>query len=419
MVLLLLALVMLPETHTGSLATEHFTVRYRPGSRAGAAAERTGEMAERELALICRTLGIPIAGAFELYLYDDVAELHAITETKGNAGFSSVNKVHIPFDNDQTRLHEMVHVVAYRLPKSGEEARSMFFAEGLANAVLVYVHGVHVHAVASFSKKRSRLPSLAMMTGGSFYEWMGRSGRSDAYDLAASWFRYLLDTHGARRVVRYYTGTPAAEAFGAPLTKLERGWHAALDAYTLRPEVETLLRRRAGEAAAFDVFALDPFSRLPEDVRGKPGDWKELTGHKLRGKGFTQKGGVVTGRSDTPDWTWCELGSKKYKNCVLRAKVKAQGVGVQLRLGPKFQAMFTNAGAFVWGASYVNGNRAERFAPDREIHLVVVRRDGAMQIFVDGFLVVEGKADATAALPGLGVAQGTATFTEVFVRKLK
>lgn len=55
-----------------------------------------------------------------LYLYDGVPELWAITGRTGVGGYSAIDASHVPFDNDQTRFHEMVHIVAYRLPKSGE-----------------------------------------------------------------------------------------------------------------------------------------------------------------------------------------------------------------------------------------------------------------------------------------------------------
>src|SRR5262245_37732657 len=145
---------------TGSETTEHFTIRYRPGSRAGASVDRIAVMAEREYAFIIKALDAKPTGGFELHLYDDVAELVAVTKTRGNAGFSSGSVSHLPYDSDQTRFHEMVHLIALRLPKQGSEDRNLFFSEGLANAVLEFVDGVHVHAVASHDARRAVLPPL-------------------------------------------------------------------------------------------------------------------------------------------------------------------------------------------------------------------------------------------------------------------
>src|SRR5688572_7594431 len=86
--------------------TEHFTIRFRPGSRAAAAVDRIAVMAEREFATIAKALDLKPEGGLELHLYDDLAELVAVTRTRGNAGFSAGNTSHVPYDNDQTRFHE-------------------------------------------------------------------------------------------------------------------------------------------------------------------------------------------------------------------------------------------------------------------------------------------------------------------------
>src|SRR5204862_5018864 len=123
--------------------------------------------------------------------------------------------------------------------------RSLWFAEGLANAVLEFVSGVHVHAVAAHYARAGRLPSIAEMTGpADFYGWMRAHPGFDVYDVAASWMRFLLDAHGTAKVKRYYTGTPAKTALGIDVPAAEKAWRAMLAAYDLRPEVETLLRVR-------------------------------------------------------------------------------------------------------------------------------------------------------------------------------
>ena len=45
-------------------------------------------------------------------------------------------------------------MLAVQLPDEGAEARNLFFAEGLSNALLEFVTGVHVHAVATFERRR-------------------------------------------------------------------------------------------------------------------------------------------------------------------------------------------------------------------------------------------------------------------------
>src|SRR5262245_29852492 len=99
------------KSHTGVVKTKRFEIRYRPGSRAAADADRQAVAAEEDLDRIAAALETTPKGPFTLWLYDDVRELWAATGTKDNAGFSSVNATHIPYDNDQTRLHELVHIV--------------------------------------------------------------------------------------------------------------------------------------------------------------------------------------------------------------------------------------------------------------------------------------------------------------------
>lgn len=414
------------ELLTGFRRTEHFEVFYRPGSRAGASAPRVAVVAERELARICAALDVPNDGHYRLFLYDDVPELHAITGTEGNAGFSSGDVSHLPHDNDQTRFHEMVHLVAVRLPKAGDEPRNLFFAEGLANALLEFVHGVHVHDVAAFYRRRKELPPLATLTEVTdFYAWLAKRPKFDAYDVGASWFRHLLDAHGAEKVKRYYGGAPARDAFGVELRELEGAWHAMLDAREPAPEVETLLRGRAGEEVAFDVFELDPDRRLPAELLGQPGDWKDLGDAALRPddkESWSREGAAIRGRSGTPAWSWCELGTRKYDGCAVRARIRAEPgtLGVQLRLGGACQAMLVGNGTFLFGGDRCAASHPEpRIRWGREIDFLLVRRKSTVQVWIDGFLALEHRHASGAAPVGLGVALGQAAFTDVRVRVLR
>lgn len=413
---------------TGVVETSHFKVRFRPGSWAGAAADRAAAMAERDLARICSLLGIANDGSYELYLYDDVAELAAITKTQGNAGFSAGNQVHVPFDNDQTRFHELVHVVAYRLPKTGEEPRSLFFAEGLANALLEYVHDVHVHAQAAFYRRTRKLPGLAEMTGAAdFYAWLRAHPGFNGYDVAASWFRFLLDTQPVEAVRRYYTGTPAKAAFGASLAKLEKGWHRVLDGFQLRPEVETLLRQRAGEAVEFELYPLDPWLRLPEEVRGKDKDWTVLAAtprHSPAAERWAHADGAWTGSSPDGNWVWRELGKRKLKSAAISARIRPAPncIGVQVRLGGGVQAMLVQNGVFLYDAQNrpLHASQKARLSPaSPEIHILLLRRKSHARVWVDGVLVLEGRVGSEAARPGFGVALGTASFRDLKIRTVR
>ncbi|MHC5032369.1 MAG: hypothetical protein ACYTGI_16580 [Planctomycetota bacterium] len=413
------------ETHTASVATKHFTIHYRPGSRAGAGVDRVAVMAERDLQRICTQLKIPVDGRFRLYLYDDVPELRAITGRSGVGGYSAIDASHIPFDDDQTRFHEMVHIVAYRLPKSGEEARGFFHFDGLANALLEFVHGVHVHAVATFYRRERKLPALREMTGENFYVWLKKHPGFQGYDVAASWMRFLIDTYGMDRFKRYYTGTPTEKAFGTGMAKLEAAWHEVLDGYVLRPEVETLLRRRHREPAEFDRFPLTVEERLPKEIVGEPDDWKDLDAASLRPEraaDWARDGKVLRGRNATPQWSWCALGKRRYGSCAVQAVIRpaAGSLGVALRVGDKVQALLVQNGVFHYRKDLsVKSTNQEILGARPKVHLLLVRRGAEMQVWLDGALVLTSRADKRAAPIAVGVAGGAASFEDVAVRALR
>lgn len=410
-------------THIGVHEARRVVVRYRPGSRAAASVERTAAAAERDHARIHELLDVKPEGRVQLWIYDDVAELLTLTGTAGNAGFSSGDASHVPYDADPTRFHEMVHVIALRsIPKSGDEPRSLFFAEGLANALLEHVHGVHVHAPAKLYRMRKQLPPLAEMAGApDFYAWQAARPGFNGYDVAASWMRFLIDTHGIAKTKRYYGGAPAKTAFGHDVPALEKAWLAALDAYVLRPEVETLLRQRHGEDAPFTRVVP---AELPADLLGSPGDWKPLLGAALHPDAApnwkSTDAGLVGARTDgTGAWTVCELGDDRYGDCVVRARVTSAGVPVQVRLGDGNQAMLVN-GTFLYrgDSPAASAPHPALAAAPKSYDLAIVRRKGRVEVWVGGERILELAAADGASRPGVGVAGGSATFTDVRVRRL-
>lgn len=410
-------------THTGVYEAKSVVVRYRPNSRAAASVERTAAAAERDHARIHELLDAKPKGRVQLWIYDDVEELAALTGTSGNAGFSAGDASHVPYDNDQTRFHELVHVVALAaIPKAGEEPRNLFFAEGLANALLVHVHGVHVHAVAKYYRGRGTLPPLAEMAGATdFYAWLVARPGLNAYDVAASWIRFLIDEHGIAKVKRYYGGAAAKVAFGQELVALEKAWHEALDAYVLRPEVETLLRQRHGEDAAFARIVP---AELPAELLGKPEDWTPLLDATLHPDAASHwkrtAAGLVGGKPGGGDgWTVCELGDERYGDCVVRAKVTTAGVPVQLRLSDQNQGMLVN-GTFLYRGGTPAASAPFPTLPQSEksVDLALVRRAGRVQVWVAGEKILDVAAAGSPERPGIGVAFGSATFTDVRVRRL-
>ena len=414
------------ETHSAKIKTSHFEVRYRPGSRAGAIAESVAAQAERALAWICDGLGVKNDGRYKLYLYDSVAELAAINKTTGVGGFANTNTIHTPIENIQTLTHEITHVVTYRLPKSGDEPRNMFFPDGIANALLEYVHGVPVHAVAKFYKVRKRLPPLREMAEhDDFYAWGRARPGLNAYDIAASWFRYLIDTYGMPKTLRYYTGTPAKDVFGAKLEKLERAWHEELDGFAMRPEVETLLKARHGEPATFTHFIKGSFARLPPDVRGKPQDWTPWAGESVapvHAAQWKRTGEVLQGKTDAQEWSWCALGKRHFDDVVISATLEPapRTLGVAIRLGEDVWTLLVQAGAFLFTAEskFVSANNDVRLGSPDAVELTLRRRGDQVEFFVDGTRVLKHALKSKGGRVMVGVAQGTVRVASLRVREL-
>jgi hypothetical protein len=406
------------KTHTGLVRTDHYDIRYRPESRAGAAADRVAVMAERDFADICRQLDFTPEGRFTIFLHDDVAEVGSFFG-RGIAGASYGRTTNIPFENDQTRYHELAHLVTARLPKSGDEPRSMFFPDGIANALLTYVSGVHVHAVAKYYRMRNRLPALKEMAEGDFYAWLRTRPRFSGYDVAASWFRFLIDTHGVAKVKRYYTGTSPKKAFGTGRKQLEKAWHKALDAYPMRREVEILIGQRNGETLRF--------SPIPKEILGKDSDWRTLMKEKLVAKGATKwtagADGITAGGAG--GWHVCELGTKKYGDCAVRATIRTQGkfIGVGIQLGGKAAAMQNHDALYVWTGDATGAtarNDKQRLPVDAEIDLLMVRRENRMEVYVDGYRAAAGLVDQSRNAIGIAFHSGSkVTFSDVRVRELK
>lgn len=401
--------------------TAHFEVHFRPGSRSEAAVDRVLALVEDDLARILKSLDLAaFPHTIRLYLYDDVAELQRVTGVP-SAGHSMPLESHVPCDNDQTRVHELVHVVAEKFTESGPEHRNLFFAEGLANAVLGFVHGVPVDAVAAFYRQRGQLPAMVEVHAlDDFYDWLGKRPGVNGYDIAGSWMRYLLDTHGAAKVRRYYKGVSVDDAFGTDLATLERGWHARLDAVQLRPGLRALLTERAAVTAAEKnpaeatltgavLGAADEWHAVAREALqdGEPGNWRgealELTGQKSQG-----------------DWCIARLGDA-LGDVIVRctAEPLAGCYGVQLQIGGNCQALVLRGqGAFLYNEVGGIGHDGTVTLGEKPVQIVLRRRGGKASIWIDGKLVAEGAVDTAAARLGVGSVGGAARFTAIAVRKL-
>lgn len=410
---------------TGSVKTAHFVIRFRPGSRAEASVDRVMVEAERDRTRILERLEFPqFAETITLYLYDDEKELQKITKTP-SAGVSITRTSHIPHDNDQTRRHELVHAIAEFLPEKGPEPRSLFFAEGIANATLEYVHGIHVNSVAAFELRRKNLPSLEEVhKEADFYGWLQNHPGVNGYDIAGSYILYLFETFGVKKSRRYYKGVPASEAFGKSLKEVEAGWHARLSKWVLRPGTEQLLLERAGLPAQFSTFT-ELGDRLTPEMLGPASAWRALSSAKAKksGPGTSQQipgGWKLEGPADSGDWTEAILGEETFTEVWVRCRAQADGrcFGVKLTLGLSCQAILLENGAFIYTeAGGVAHDPNVRFA-GKSVEIVVRRTKERATVWVDSVKVLEAQLPKNAAPVHIGVVQGAATFKEISVRNL-
>lgn len=414
------------------VATEHFRVRYRPGSRAGAGADRVLALLEPEYARILDTLeirkSVDESQPFHLFLYDSVGEIALITGVEGSGGFSTARESHVPFDNDQTRMHELVHVVVAAMPAAGSEQRNMFLVEGVANAVLEFVHGVHVHAVAAFELERGSLPDLELLMGqDDYYRYLEEHPDFNGYDVGGSFMLFLLDRFDRRRVMRFYHGMPIQQTLGLSLKQVQRRWHEMLAKVEIRPELRTLLRERRGEEVEFTNYEVRKKDRkaLPAELLGEVGDWVGLQA------GLEQAAGPGTwaldqevARGENPDganWSILKVEGRTARNCILRASIRPTPAcwGVQLRLGEECQAMVLGQGTFL----YHRDREAAAFSGEHslggdEIELALFIRDGEVEVWVDGERVLAERLAVGSGVPGLGLVGGSAEFRRLSIREL-
>jgi hypothetical protein len=407
---------------TGLEKTPHFEIHYRPGSRAEASIDRTAWAAEEDIQRILRELELKdFKHVIRLYVYDDVPELQKITGV-GSGGHSTTLESHIPYDNDQTRLHELVHVVAEQFPEKGSEDRSLFAAEGLANAVLRFVTGVSVDSVAAFYYQRKELPPLTELATGDFYTWLGKHPGFNGYDVGGSFFRYLLDTYGAPKVRKYYKGVPAKEAFGADLPALEKGWHERLAKVKIRPGLAALLKERLVRETAAERNPNE--AKLNDAILGAAAAWKKLDGAAIPDgdPGVWESGALVTsGVKSQGDWSIARVGADALGDAIVRCRAEPLGTcyGVQIQIGTRCQAIVLRGqGTFLYSQVGCVAHNPTTQLSKEPVEIVLRRRGTKASIWVDGTLVGEGDVDAEPGVLGVGSVGGKAKFSQIATRKL-
>lgn len=162
---------------------------------------------------------------------------------------------------------------------------------------------------------------------------------------------------------------------------------------------------------------------LPDDLEGGPADWTSLADASMTpGDAAKWKRGKdgVTGTNPAADWSVCELGKVAYGDCAIRARVTTPALcDIRIQAGKLNAATVAGNGTFLHrGADPVGSSKSPAMTADRrETDLLLVRRGGRLEVWVDGVKVLAGRDVPGEMKPGIGVAKGAATFSDVRVRR--
>jgi hypothetical protein len=164
-------------------------------------------------------------------------------------------------------FHEVVHVVAGNTASGpfrvggqlGGYLPDPSLIEGVAVAVAWGERdGLTPHQWARAMVELELMPPLDDVFGLSF---LGQPP-SNAYTIAGSFIRFVLDEHGATVVRDAYREGDIAAAASVPLDELERGWRAHLDGVDLPAEALALARVRFERASIFSAVCPHEVARL-------------------------------------------------------------------------------------------------------------------------------------------------------------
>ena len=246
-----------------------------PREKPPADAERLFRECEADVAEVAAALGVSPAPQVKVWVHRSPGEKRRLVGA-GRTEFTKpwlaeIQVLDAPGAPPALR-HEIVHAVGGRVAGGplGVPARGLVLVdaglvEGLAVALEVPRGEWTVHEWARAMKDLGLLPGAASLVepGGFFSAPAAR-----AYGASGSFLAFLLERRGAAPVMRAYSGTPFAEAFGAPIGRLEAEWHAFLDGVPVPPELAVaaearfrpaglLGRRCARETAGLEARALE------------------------------------------------------------------------------------------------------------------------------------------------------------------
>ncbi len=167
--------------------------------------------------------------------------------------------------------HEIVHVVAanaadgpFRVGgRLGGWLPDPALIEGVAVAVAWDAHdGLTPHQWARALRELDMMPPLERVVGLSF---LGEPPRN-AYTVAGSFIRYVMDTYGAAPVRRAYRTGDVAAAVGKSIDELEIEWHEFLEGVELPREGLALAELRFSRRSIFSAVCPHEVARLRQEL---------------------------------------------------------------------------------------------------------------------------------------------------------
>lgn len=239
-----------------------------------AEARRLLQDQEFRLAQLARALGGPYDHKVSSYVYGTAAQKRALMGARRVfIAKPWLHEVHLtrPAYGAPVVAHELAHVVLGRfapgplaVPAAWGVLPHMGLVEGAAEA-LAWDGGAYTpHVWAAAMQRLGLAPDLGRIMGP---EGFWRQAAGNAYTVAGSFVRWLLDTRGARRLQRAYEGADFEAAYGAPLEALVHGWLAFLKETSVPPRALALAKSRYSRKGVLARTCPLEIPRLEADAR--------------------------------------------------------------------------------------------------------------------------------------------------------
>jgi hypothetical protein len=200
----------------------HFVFYYAPDSSLSkpGAVERFASGREEALDAICKYLGVSPQKKITFYAYDNADT--AMKLLGRNAGFAEPSKAIVHSQVNQTRGHEVAHVVTYWVNPAYLRVRLL--SEGLA--VYLDQSGRDYLKLGRRLLDEGGLPPIDQI--------MAQTQSGTGYQPAGAFVAYLCEVHGLDKFKRLWGVTPETldqkfqTAYGKTLSQMEQDWHAYL-----------------------------------------------------------------------------------------------------------------------------------------------------------------------------------------------